>query len=153
MGNGVVWADLINLKVRMRQTEKNKEWCYRNFWYQFAGIASAYDVYQKMNLPKLSLKGFRRDISRGFVSSVFVTSSNKCQTTSRSVQIKNKKPYVTKVKRLESYVPSQKDPRDDDMLLAAQKQSNSNRMDELCLPSSLVSREEKKSSFHNYHAA
>ncbi|GFX74973.1 hypothetical protein TNCV_1845451 [Trichonephila clavipes] len=46
--------------------------------------------YREMNLPKLSLKDFRRDISRDFVSSAFVTSRNKSQTTSRSVQIKNK---------------------------------------------------------------
>ncbi|GFW70603.1 hypothetical protein TNCV_1624351 [Trichonephila clavipes] len=75
-----------------------------------------------MNLPKLSLKEFRRDISRDFVSSEFVTSRNKHHTTSRSVQIR-KKPYVRKKTCLESSVTSQKGPQEDDVLLAPQKQS------------------------------
>ncbi|GFQ68594.1 hypothetical protein TNCT_498991 [Trichonephila clavata] len=54
-----------------------------------------------MNFSKLTLKDFRRDISRNFVSSAFVTSRNKRQATSRNVQIKNTKPYVPQKMRLE----------------------------------------------------
>ncbi|GFV94631.1 uncharacterized protein TNCV_3826981 [Trichonephila clavipes] len=57
------------------------------------------------------------------VSSAFVTTRNKRQTISRSVQIKNKKPYVPLKKHAERAQPtSQKDPRENDVLLAAQKQ-------------------------------
>ncbi|GFT86018.1 hypothetical protein TNCV_3256531 [Trichonephila clavipes] len=80
-------------------------------------------IYREMNLPKLRLKDFRRDISRDLVSSTFVTSRNKRQTTSRSVQIKNKKPYVPKKQAWRALPTSQKDPQENDILHAAQKQS------------------------------
>ncbi|GFR14020.1 hypothetical protein TNCT_303841 [Trichonephila clavata] len=52
---------------------------------------------------KVDFEGLqKRYIQRYFVSSAFVTSRNKRQPTSRSVKIKNKKPYVPQKICLES---------------------------------------------------
>ncbi|GFS91063.1 piggyBac transposable element-derived protein 2 [Trichonephila clavipes] len=103
--------------------KRNNLW-HRIFWYIInASVVNAYAFYWEINLPKLSLKEFRRDICRDFDSSAFVTFRNKHQITSRSIHIKNKKTYVSKKDQSWRVLQaSQKDPREDDRLLAAQTQ-------------------------------
>ncbi|GFT19799.1 hypothetical protein TNCV_4992621 [Trichonephila clavipes] len=66
-------------------------------------LVNAYVIYREINLPKLSLKDFRKEISREFISSASVPLRNKRQITNTSVQIENKKTYVPKKTRWESY--------------------------------------------------
>ncbi|GFR11916.1 hypothetical protein TNCT_666761 [Trichonephila clavata] len=99
------------LKGTYEIERKSKKWWHRIFWcYIDASVVNVYVIYREMNLPRLSLKDFRRDRYRDFVRTVhlFVTSRNKCQTTSRSVYIKNKKPYVPQKRPGEFCPPARK---------------------------------------------
>ncbi|GFW29976.1 piggyBac transposable element-derived protein 2 [Trichonephila clavipes] len=111
---------LYQLKGTFERDRKAKKWWHKVFWYfiDVVSVVNAYAIYREMNLPKLSLKDFRRDIFRDFTSSTYVTLNNKHQAASRSVQIMNKRPYAWRV-----LPTSQKDPREDDEVFTAQKQS------------------------------
>ncbi|GFX25145.1 piggyBac transposable element-derived protein 4 [Trichonephila clavipes] len=106
-----------------------------------------------MNLQKMSLKDFRRDISRDFVSSAFVTSRNKRQTTTRSVLIKNKMPYVPQKTRLKSPV-HQLERFLRRRCAACSTKAIQDRTELMCCVCKVpLCLGEKKSCFQNYHAA
>lgn len=92
------------LKGTYEVNRKSKKWWHRIFWYFIdASVVNAYIVHKEMQLPKESLKNFRRDISRSLVSRALVSSrAQKKRKSSTTPEIKQKKPHVPKVVRLES---------------------------------------------------
>lgn len=80
--------------------KSHKPW-HRIFWYFVdASVVNAYLIYKQLSLPKLSMKDFRRQISRDWVAPALVSSRANKRKSSGS-QTGAKKPHVSKAVRLE----------------------------------------------------
>ncbi|XP_049797528.1 piggyBac transposable element-derived protein 4-like [Schistocerca nitens] len=82
---------------------KSRKWWHRIFWYFIdATMVNASIIHKETKLPKMTLKDFRREITRDLVAPALVASRGKKRSLNSHLQFNKKKPNVPKSVRLES---------------------------------------------------
>ncbi|XP_049770472.1 piggyBac transposable element-derived protein 4-like [Schistocerca cancellata] len=98
------YADKFDQLKGVYETDrKSRKWWHRIFWYFVdATVVNAFIIHKEMKLPKMTLKDFRREITRDLVAPALVASRGEKQSQSSHLQFNKKKPNVPKSVCLES---------------------------------------------------